>query len=230
MSKLLRLLLPAVLLFGLIAAPGAASAQLEEPVEEPTEEPAEPVYEDITFYLHGTEAVGELDYASLGRMSMDTEAPTSSDAKSRFIINYLRGPNARCSGNGLLPSWDGFMDGRVQGDVKLTLHTLSHPGNAFTVELFADGNGACNEAYVEPVARKTVEFPAGQGVAEVVFEDVDFEVLDSLNLMVRAPDNPIGGQPTSHPHQGRVFYDSVSQDSRLELQCLLPEGKTTCLY
>lgn len=218
--RFLRTLFAAALAVSLLAVP--VSAQ-EETVEEP-------VYEAITFYLHGTENVGELDATSLGHMPMDTVAPTGSSSKSRGITNYVRGPNSKCSGNWLLPTWDGFMSGRVEGDVRVVLNTLTHPGASFTVELFADGGGGCNDAYVEPVAAQDVAFPAGAAETAVVFEDVQFDVGGQLTLMVRAPSNPVAGQPTSQPHQGRVYYDSVAQASRVELQCLLPEGKTTCVY
>lgn len=242
MRAIVRIVLPALLVVGLFAVPTAAvEPAATEPTptatETPTEAPA-PVYEDLTFYLHGTERVGDADASTLAPMKMDTTAPTATETASRQILNYVRGPNAKCSGSWLFPSWDGEMDGQVQGNVKVTLQTLTHPNNSFVVELFADGAGGCNEAYVPPVASKTVSFPVGQATSEIVFEDVDFTVGGQLSLMVRPPDGPtvvppdptVPSQPTLEPHQGRVFYDSTAVQSRVELQCLLPEGKTTCLF
>lgn len=226
MPTLLRLCLPVLVAVALAATPTIAQ---EEPVEEPADGEEEVVYEDITFYLHGTETVGELEATGLGHMSMDTQEPTESDAKSRGITNYVRGPNQQCSGNWLLPTWDGWISGTVEGDVTVVLHTLTHPGASFVVDLFADGGGACNEDYVEPVASQIVEFAAGEAETEVVFEDVSFDVWGALTIMLRAPDNPIAGQPTTDPYQGRVYYDSVDRPSRIELQCRLEEDKETCL-
>jgi hypothetical protein len=242
MRTFVRIVLPALLGVSLFAMPTAAFEPVStEPfaavTETPTEPPAEPVYEDITFYLHGSERVGEADASTLAPMKMDTTAPTATDAASRQILNYLRGPNSKCSGSWLFPSWDGEMEGQVQGNIKVTLQTLSHPGNSFVLELFADGGGGCNEAYVPPVATKTVSFAPGMATTEVVFENVDFPVDGQLNFTLRPPNNapiplpdPAGPQANMQPHQGRVFYDSTQVQSRVELQCLLPEGKTTCLF
>ena len=249
MRAFVRIVLPALFVVSLFAVPTAAiESTATEPLatvtELPTEPPA-PVYENLTFYLHGVERVGEADASTLASMRMDTTAPTATETASRQVLNYVRGPNTKCSGSWLFPSWDGEMDGQVQGNVKVTLDALSHPNNSFVVELFADGAGACNEAYVPPVASKTVSFPVGsQGTTEIVFENVDFTVGGQLTLMVRPPDGPTvtpppppdpqvppaPSQSTLEPHQGRVFYDSTSVQSRIELQCLLPEGKTSCLF
>jgi hypothetical protein len=241
MRAVVRIVLPALLVVSLFAVPTAAfEPTATEPTatatETPTEPPA-PVYEDLTFYLHGTERVGDVDASTLASMKMDTTAPTATETASRQIINYVRGPNTQCSGSWLFPSWDGEMEGQVQGTVKVTLQTVTHPNNSFVVDLFADGGGGCNESYVAPVATKTVSFAPGQATSEILFEDVDFAVGSQLTLMVRPPDGPtvdapapVGPQSTLEPHQGRVFYDSTTVQSRVELQCLLPEGKTTCLY
>lgn len=251
MRGFVRIVLPALLAVSLFAVPTAAFESGDMPVETVTEtttetatEPPAPVYENLTFYLHSTDRVGETDASTLANMKMDTTAPTSTDTASRQILNYVRGPNTKCSGSWLFPSWDGEMDGQVQGNVTVTLQTLTHPNNSFVVELFADGGNGCNESYVPPVASKTVSFPAGQATSEIVFENVDFAVGGQLTLMVRPPNGPTvtpppppdptvpaaPSQPTLEPHQGRVFYDSTAVQSRVELQCLLPEGKTTCLF
>ncbi len=242
MRSFVRIFLPGLLIVGLFAVPTAAyepaateptETTTETATETPTEAPG-PVYEDITFYLHGTERVGDLDMSTLGHMPMDTTAPTATQTASRQILNYVRGPNAKCSGNWLFPTWDGVIDGQVQGNVKVTLQTLTHPGNSYTVELFADGGGGCNDSYVPPVATKTLSFAPGQATTEILFENVDFTVGGQLTLMVRPASNPpidtpAGPQASQQPHQGRVFYDSTTVKSRIELKCLLPEGKTTCL-
>jgi hypothetical protein len=242
MRAFVRIVLPALLVVGMFAVPTAAfeptaTEAIEAVTETPTETPT-PVYENLTFFLHGTERVGEADASTLGHMKMDTTAPTASETASRQILNYVRGPNTKCSGSWLFPTWDAEMEGQVQGNVKVTLQTLTHPNNSFVVELFADGAGACNETYVPPVASKKVSFPVGQATSEVVFENVDFPVVGQLTLMVRPPDGPtvtspdptVPSQSTLEPHQGRVFYDSTTVQSRVELQCLLPEGKTTCTF
>lgn len=253
MRGFVRIVLPALLAVSLLAVPTAAfeggsqpsaATATETATETPTEAPSEPVYENLTFYLHSTDRVGETDASTLAGMKMDTTAPTATDTASRQILNYVRGPNTKCSGSWLFPSWDGEMEGQVQGNVTVTLQTLTHPNNSFVVELFADGAGGCNDAYVPPVASKTVSFPPGQATSEVVFENVDFAVQGQLTLLVRPPNGPTvtpppppdptvpsaPSQPTLEPHQGRVFYDSASVQSRVELQCLLPEGKTTCQF
>lgn len=221
MSKFLRLFLPALLAMSLVTAP--SMAQEADVVEEPVDGTVEPVYEDLTFYLHGVETIGEADAATLEPMTMSPEAPTSTSAKSRMVTNYLRGPNPNCSGSWLFPSWTGTVRGDIQGDLRVELNTLSHPVNEFIVEIFADAAGGCNESFVPPVAQQKVSFPAGQGKAEIIFKNVNFAVFDGFTLTVRPP-----VQPTA-PQQARLFYDSVAQNSRVEFKCLLPEGKTTCL-
>lgn len=215
MSKFLRLFLPALLVMSLTAPSTAEETTVVE----------EPVYEDVTFYLHGTQQVGELEMTNIGeRMTMDTTAPTATSSKSRMVTNYLVGPNSKCSGSWLFPSWDGAVAGTIQGEVRVVLNTLSHPDAALTVDLFADASGGCNDAYVPPVATQTVDLAAGQAKTEVIFKRVNFTAFGGVTVMVRP------AATLTSPDQTRLFYDSVTQDSRVELQCLPPEGKTTCLY
>jgi len=209
---------------------GAVPALAQEPTEEPIDDPAEEVVEpeDVTLYLSGAETVGELEINPTGPFRpMTADEPTGSAPKSAFVTNYVVGPNTACEGNALLPTWEGNVDGRVIGDVTLTFTTAAHPASQITVELFPDGDGGCDSSlgstgYTPPVASKTVALSPGLAEHEVVFENIDAS--PGMNLVV------MFSVATASPHQARLFYDAEGFESRLQFQCLPPEGMDTCLY
>lgn len=189
--------------------------------------PPQPVA--TTLYLHGTQRFGEAEIpdavdGNLAIRPLDTQEPSESDSKSMFVTNFgpaVR-PNPECSGNALVPIFQGDFVGTVEGDVKVTLHTIASPAAIIAVELFADAAGGCNDSFVPPVAATTVPVAAGQGVTEVVLEGVDFTTQGTLLLQIRAEDTP------ARLAQTRIFYDSTSASSMIELSCIPVGGATTC--
>lgn len=210
------------------AAPAFAGKKKKSPA---------PVPIATSLFLHGTERFGEMElpqtWTEADWLDMDKEAPTGGEAKSIGVTNYILGPNVSCSGNGLVPTWEGALTGTVTGDVKATLHTMATPGAQIAVELYPDGGGGCNSGttmeYVEPAAEQLVTLPAGQGKVEVTFPGVNFPVMSKLVMMISiAP--PLATSPRfiNSPHQVRIFYDSEAQASGLQLNCLPNAGATAC--
>lgn len=224
MRAVLRAVLATALVTTLVAAPGAA----EETTTALTE----------TLYLDGTQQVGELetpDTFLTAYRRMTAEAPTGSDAKSVQVVNYLRGPNTKCSGNGLVPTWEAAMDGTLSGPVTVTLNTAGIPASTMQVRLFADaGMNACNDAFIPPIADKTVNVATGQAETVVTFENVSAPVTTNLVLMlnapetnVKVPEQPSPAQPFAHT---RVFFDAASAASRIQFGCTPTLATaTTCL-
>jgi hypothetical protein len=222
MKNLLRLGLSVVLLLALAAVPGMAE-EPEDGTADPEEETVEPI--DYSLFLKGEEQVGELEIPDTwlnGYRRMTEDEPTDSSSKGIWVTNYVAGPNTNCSGNGLVPTWEGWFEGTLTDDVTVVLHALSAPGAELVVRLFADvGPNLCNESFVPPIASETVAVEAGEDEIEVVFEGLDVTVRDNLVLMVTA------GTDTT---QSRLSFDSTAAPSRVELRCVPLEGLETCLY
>ena len=223
MRPVLRVLMAVAVVATLAAVPGAA------------EETAAPVE---TLYLHGAQTVGEIetpDTLLTAYRRMSATAPTTADSKSMQVVNYVRGPNTKCSGNGLVPTWEANLDGTLSGPVTVTLNTAAIPGSTMTVRLFSDvAQNSCNEAYVAPIAEQTVNVPVGQGETVVTFDAVNALVENNLVLMLSAPDtnvkvpeNPSPAQPFAHT---RVFYDGAAAASRVQFGCTPTQlAATTCI-
>lgn len=173
----------------------------------------------ITFYLHGTSHAGEADLQETWLASawhtMDEKEPDGAAPKSMFVTNYLVGPNPQCSGNGLLPTWKGEFRGKVKGNIKVLLHTISSPAAQLSVELYADAVGGCTQEslgvddYVPPVAEAVVTPDPGHAETEVLFENVKFKAEANITLMLHI----VGPSPA----QVRVLYDSPDMASSVEL-------------
>lgn len=226
MRAVLRAALAVVIVTTLVAAPGAAE-------ESTTTTPIA-----TTLYLHGTQQVGEVELPDTfltAYRRMSETAPTGTDAKSVQVVNYLRGPNAKCSGNGLVPTWEAPIDGTVAGPVTVTLNTAAIPASTLQVRLFADvGMNSCNDSFVAPIADKTVNVATGQAETVVTFEDVNAPVTSNLVLMLNAPETnvkvpaqPSPAQPFAHT---RVFYDATAAASRVQFGCTPTLATaTTCI-
>lgn len=199
-----------------------------------------------TLYLHGTSQFGEQDLPVTWSESkwhqMDTTKPTAAEAKSMFVTNYLRGPNTACSGNGLLPTWQGALAGTVKGTLTVTLYTKASPLSKINVELYPDALGGCNSAtandWVPPAVSQIVDVAPGDATTTVKFEKVNFSAVGSLVLQLSvprtlAPDTPAvppaygGGRPIADPGQVRVYYDSASMAASVAFKCL-PATGTSC--
>jgi hypothetical protein len=184
----------------------------------------EPVIDAVTLHLHGGEQIGEQEISPTGSFrTMDRSAPTGSEAKSVFVTNYVVGPNTDCDGSPLLPTWQDFgLRGTATGDLTVSIPTLALPGSQVVVSLYTSPGGTCSfqgELAPRPVLQQTVTPPAGQGVMEVTFDDVDFS-LRGLILMLHVP--------TTSPGQTRVFYDSTGSDATVAFDCVVPAGRETC--
>lgn len=187
-----------------------------------------------TLYMHGTLPSGEAQYAdnlanSTGFMQMDTNEPTDPAPRSMFVTNYLVGPNSSCSGNMLFPTWSGALIGKVSGDLKVFLNAAAPPTGKVNVDVFADATGGCDSSlgstgYVPPVATATVALAPGMAENEIVFEDVKFESM--MNIVVMITPVSDGPQGTFYPSQTRLFYDSAQFATRIELSCAPTSGKS----
>jgi len=176
---------------------------------------------NLTLFLHGREEVGEFElpqtWIDSDWMPMDAKKPEGPE-KSRFVTNYVRGPNPECSGNGLYPVWKGELSGTVKGNVKITLFTAATPAAQLALELFPDATGGCNSAtsddYVPPAAATVVDVPPGMDKVTATIKNVNFKVAASLTLQVR-----IAEQDTS-PAQVRLFYDSEDSPASVKLSLI----------
>jgi hypothetical protein len=223
MKKLLALALTSGLFVG--AMVGAPAHAAKKPVK-------------TAFYLHGVEQLGEaesLPVVADGYLKMDPTKPTSTDAKSKLITNYVVGPNATCAGNNLFPVWIGTMSGRIKGDMKLTFSSLGTPGPV-EVRVWGDVlSQACDSAatstfdYPDPNGSVVVDLPPGPGTVEAVIKDVDFKVTTALMLQVSPVvlvDVPDPGGYVLSPFVNRIFYDATDYLSVLEFSCIPAAGKS----
>lgn len=208
-----------VAVLALLALP--AAAEDHEPEPEP-----ERVEDDVILYLHGDEEVGELEDPLGPYRRMDRDAPADGDPKSVFVTNYVGGPNTRCDGNSLLPTWEGFFKGTVTGDVTVVLHTLAGPRANLAVELHADPGIGCVTEPPEPVptARQIVALEPGLSEHVITFEDLEFDASFGMNLLIHG-NTSLAQNPTN---QARLFYDNPDFEARIEFLCLAPEGKESC--
>lgn len=201
----------------------------------PAEGKKKPAPVATALYLHGSQPAGEAELpdtaVSSAWMAMDSTKPTDAAPKSMFVTNYLGGPNTKCSGNGLLPTWRGPLAGTVTGNVTLTLHTVASPAAQLKAELFPDGTGGCESAfgstgYVPPAASAIVDVPPGPGTTEITFKHVKFKSVASLVLMLSIPTTTVGPATPGEPVQVRVLYDGSGFESGLKLSCVPASGAT----
>lgn len=185
----------------------------------------------MTFFLHGTELIGEIDAVnnlSAGAYNkMDPAEPSGPAPKSMGLIDYVVGPNSDCAGNYLYPVWTGNVSGRIVGELKVTFHTIGAP-RSVDVRIWPDvmsqacaGNDLAEGSYPAPAYEQSVTLPAGPGVTEVVFEDVDLATIGSFMLQITPP--------PGEPLPGRVLYDSADFASSVEFTCIPPKGAKACI-
>jgi hypothetical protein len=195
-------------------------------------------------FLHGaTPVVGENDSFSLVNeafLPMDKNAPTGTEPKSRWITNYLAGPNTECSGNNLFPVWSGPVAGTIKGDVKLTFNTIGTPGDV-VVRLWPDigqGSSFCNSSnpaapaadYLKPAGEVQVTLPPGPGTVEAIMKNVNLTAVGSIVIQISpvvAVDVPDPGGSILAPMFSRVLYDTPDFASVLEFSCI-PTSGTEC--
>ena len=218
MRKTITTILAGALVLGAFAAPMADAKK---------KKPKKPVA--TTLYLHGMSEADEVNaFTGENFLNMDATKPATGNPKSMFVTNYVVGPNTACSGNQLVPTWQGKMAGVVKGDLSVKLHTVATPGAKILIELFPDGNGGCNSdlgntGYVPPVAAQTVDVPAGPGSIEAKFSGLNFKAAGNLTMMVTMAPGVTG--IVADPVQVRLLYDSAEYPSAVSFKCA-PTGKT----
>lgn len=171
-----------------------------------------------TLYLHGPSALGEVDgvtWLSDGTIAaMDPTAPTDPAPKSWSYVQPTA--NRSCTGFPLAwPYWRGTLAGQIVGDMKITLHFLSPPASA-TVRIWTDTpEFLCDDAYVTPIVETTVDIPAGSSKVEVVVPGVKATAGAMISMTV---------WDGTAARQGRVVYDAVGYDSKIEFGCIPASG------
>jgi len=214
MRRIVSMLLIFGLMFGAVASAEAKKKKSKKPVP-------------LTYYFHGTETVGEIDLASnfgAGYLKMDSTEPTEPAPRSRPFTIWTGDPQMwnDCAGNYLMPVWTGPLSGKVVGDMKVTLHTLSAP-KTVTIQVWPDlaamacaSNDLAEGDYPTPAAETTIDLPPGPGESEIVLKNVKFDASSMLMLQV-VPHGPV---------PGRVLYDSPDFASKIEFKCIPKSGKS----
>lgn len=190
-----------------------------------------------TLYMHGSEVVGELESTPIvadAYLTMDANEPEGAEPKSHGIANGVVTPNHQCAGNNLYPVFVGEVSGRIVGDMKVTLHAVSTPGQVDVrvwpdvASLLCTSELAGTTDYPEPAAEATVDLPPGHGTIEAVFEDVNFAVGATLMVQVSPETTAAGPEEVFAPFVARVLYDATDFASSIEFQCI-PAGRAkTC--
>ena len=193
-----------------------------------------------TFYLHGNEVVGESESFSVVAdtyLPMDATEPSGAEPKSKFITNYLGGPNSMCAGNNLFPVWRGDIAGTIKGDMKFTFHTVGTPGPV-EIRVWPDvGSSMCttenpaspSDAYPDPAGAVTVDLPPGPGTTEATIKGVNFKAAGSIIVQVSptvAVDIPSPGGSILNPFVSRILYDTPDFASSLEFKCIPASGSS----
>ena len=218
MRRMITTILAGALVLGAFAAPMAEARKkkAKKPVA-------------TTLYLHGLSEADEVNaFTGDNFLNMDATKPASGQPKSMFVTNYVVGPNTACSGNQLVPTWQGRIAGSVKGDLTVKLHTIATPNAKIRIELFPDGNGGCNSdlgntGYQPPVAAKDIDVPAGPGSIEAKFSGISFKAAGNLTMMVTMAPGVTG--IVADPVQVRLLYDSAEYPSAVSFKCM-PKGKT----
>lgn len=223
----------ALLAAGLIAASIAGPASAKKKVK--------PVATKL--FLHGATVMGENDSFSLYNeafLPMDKTEPSGSEPKSRWITDYLVGPNTQCAGNNLFPVWSGALTGQIKGDVKLTLDTVGTPGDV-VVRIWPDigiGSSLCDSEnpvspasnYVDPAGEVVVTLPPGAGTVQAVMKNVNLTAIGSVVIQISPVvqvDIPSPGGSVLNPFMSRILYDTTDFASVLEFSCV-PASGTSC--
>jgi hypothetical protein len=184
----------------------------------------------VKLFFHGTEAVGEVDLVNnfaVGYNQMDTKKPDGSAPKSVNGIFWVGDPALwnDCAGMFGLPVWIGQVSGKVVGDIKLTLHTLSLP-RELEIEFWPDvasmqckTNDFSEGSYPKPAVSKRVDIPAGHTANKIVFKGVNFKA--QSNILVQFTSVGPGGP--------RILYDAADYASSIEFRCVPVKGKKSCV-
>lgn len=218
MRKFLIATLVAGLVAGMVVSPATAGKKKKK---------AKPVA--TTLYFHGSAPFGEADGVQWFADGTGTppgtltpDEPTDAQPKSQNFFSPAL--NDQCTGLPLaFPTFQGSLEGKIVGDVKLFANFLSAPATV-TARLWTDVPVfSCNEAYVEPASEVQVDVPPGNNEVEIVFEDLDLPSQAWVLVEILAPSG------TDYRGQvGRLLYDSTSAATRLEFQCV-PSSGSSCV-
>ncbi|HEX2295533.1 MAG TPA: hypothetical protein VHN37_09520, partial [Actinomycetota bacterium] len=119
-----------------------------------------------TLFMHGDSVIGEMDSSPQIAdvpLRMDPNLPTGTEPKSHAITNGIVTPNHKCAGNTLFPVFVGDVQGRIVGDVTVSLQYLSTPGQVdiriWTDKfgLLCDSNLSGSAEYPEPAGETTLD-------------------------------------------------------------------------
>ena len=225
MKRIAGLLLVAVVAAALTSAVPAAAKKKAKPVA-------------TKLFLHGDGPVGEsqsVPVVSDAMLPMDPTEPAGAEPKSKFITNYLVGPNTECSGNNLFPVWSGAVSGTIKGDMKLTIHTVGTPGpievrvwpDVLSSQCNSENPVASSSAYIEPAGSVEVELPPGHGTVEAVIKNVNFKAIGTMAVQITPVvlvDVPSPGGSVLNPFLSRILYDTTDFASSLEFSCIPAKG------
>lgn len=220
-----------VLAVAVVATLAATTPALAAPKKKPA--PPKPI--KMTYFLHGSNQVGdaEQNFLMAAGLPMDAKKPTGTTVKKKYVTNYIGGPNTECAGNSLLAFWDGNLAGTLTGAYSITLFTTAAPQAQVRVRLFdTPSASACNSGatkeYPLPLLDKTVTVPPGDGKVTIsgLFTKPK-EVKGILQIELSAPTEAAAGlgDPTS---QVIANYDATTALSSVSFSCLPRKGKKAC--
>ncbi|MFP5299325.1 MAG: hypothetical protein ACLGHL_10100 [Actinomycetota bacterium] len=214
MRKFVMVALVAALVGGLVAAPATAGKKKKK---------AKPV--QTVLYFHGNAPFGEADGVQWFADGTGTppgtltpDEPTDAQPKSQNFFSPAL--NDQCTGLPIaFPTFQGPVEGKIVGDVKMTAHFLSAP-TTVTARLWTDVPVfTCNDAYVQPASEVQVDVPAGNNEVEIVFEDLNLTSQAWMLVEILVPSG------TDYRGQvGRFLYDSTATPTRLEFNCIPASG------
>ena len=223
MTRKLVVLTVLCVLIGCAAVPAVAAKKKKKP------RPPAPVTH--TLYLEGTTDLGEQEETTVplgvrpGVWLQLTKEPGTGE-KSHGIPSYSVGPNNQCAGNRYFPVFVGPLTGRVVGDIKVTFEAISTPNGVAEIRIWRDINEQlCNEMYLDPVGKVTVDLPTSQGPIEAVIPGVDFEAAGTWMIQITG----VAGAPTAPtvpPFYARAYYGTEA--SAVEFSCI-PASGTSCV-
>lgn len=190
--------------------------------------PAPPKPVKLTYYFHGTNAVGNVDQnvANGTLMTMNASKPTGSSDKTFGIFGAGATPNPDCAGSPFYPNWVGAANGTATGTATVSFYAAGTPTSQAVVQIFADTEAsACNDAYPAPLGETTVTLPASPGLVIVKIPITKSgknpgKMSSSFTVQIQVP--------LVAPQGAMVRYDSSTSPSSVTITCLPKVGKKTC--
>lgn len=211
----------------LLATSLIAAAPLEQ-TPPPAEVPPQPTA--VTYHFGGVGSVpaDEANYNSTtsGFAPMTGKAPTSTTTRSKQITNYVGGPNTKCSGNNLLPTFQGYLEeATVSGEVKVSVPAVGN-GEQVKFAIFDAATG-CNDSWTPPLAVGDAKLPMGSGTLTGATFVATPKKVSTLIVMFYAD--------TLTAAQGRISYGSTTASGTLTFTCTAKDkpgvtGEVCTLY